>query len=82
METVWLKDVTTGFLTDKQTRCDPELPKELTFHLQRGSDILLLSLKRNRPINPDVYYVRRLKNGRSALLKRRNLGKELCLHQF
>ncbi|KAK3582137.1 hypothetical protein CHS0354_017248 [Potamilus streckersoni] len=75
LETVWLKDVNTRTLTDEQTLCDPAFPNEMTFHLQRGPDTIILNLKRNNAVNPnaDVYYVQRLENGRSALFKKDNL---------
>ncbi|KAL3836829.1 hypothetical protein ACJMK2_022242, partial [Sinanodonta woodiana] len=78
-ETVWLKDVTTLFQTDKRTLSDLDLPNDLTFHLTRGSDVLTLDLKRNHDINPDadVYFARTLKNGQSFLVKSRNYEKEL-----
>ncbi|KAL3836831.1 hypothetical protein ACJMK2_022244, partial [Sinanodonta woodiana] len=77
-ETVWLKDVTTLFQTDKRTLSDLDLPNDLTFHLTRGSDVLTLDLKRNHDINPDadVYFARTLKNGQSVLVKSRNYEKE------
>ncbi|KAK3598248.1 hypothetical protein CHS0354_001069, partial [Potamilus streckersoni] len=68
-ETVWLKDVTKDFQTDKRTLNDHELPDGLTFRLKRVTDALTLNLKRNYDINPNanVYLTPTLKDGQSVL---------------
>ncbi|KAK3589758.1 hypothetical protein CHS0354_021085, partial [Potamilus streckersoni] len=76
-EKVWLKEVT-KFHTDTRTLSDSDLPNLLTFHLRRRSNSITLNLKRNRDIDPntDIYFVEKLKDGRSFLAKSRDLEKE------
>ncbi|KAL3855268.1 hypothetical protein ACJMK2_014484 [Sinanodonta woodiana] len=79
LESVWLKDTTTPLMIDKGTLNDDiDLPNELTFHLKRGSGDLTLNLKKNQDINPnaDEYFVRKLKDGQSVLVKIENVEKE------
>ncbi|KAK3586203.1 hypothetical protein CHS0354_003887, partial [Potamilus streckersoni] len=77
-ETVWLKDVTTKFHTDKRTVSDTDLPDQLSFHLKRKSHDLTFNLKRNHQINPnaDIFVVRKLNDGQSVLEKTQNLENE------
>ncbi|KAK3575817.1 hypothetical protein CHS0354_027038, partial [Potamilus streckersoni] len=77
-ETVWLKDVTTKFQTDKRTVSDTDLPEKLSFHLKRKSHDLTFNLKRNHQINPnaDIFVVRKLNDGQSVLEKTQNLENE------
>ncbi|KAK3582132.1 hypothetical protein CHS0354_017243 [Potamilus streckersoni] len=78
LETVWLKDVTTNSHGITRTVGELHLPNELTFHLRRASDDLTLNLKRNHDIDPNVgvYFSRKLEDGRSVLVKTRDLEKE------
>ncbi|KAL3855225.1 hypothetical protein ACJMK2_014445 [Sinanodonta woodiana] len=79
LESVWLKDTTAPLKIDKGTiNDDIDLPNELTFHLKRGSGDLTLNLKKNQDINPnaDEYFVRKLKDGQSVLVKIENVEKE------
>ncbi|KAK3598249.1 hypothetical protein CHS0354_001070 [Potamilus streckersoni] len=71
--------MTERFQSVKRTISDLNLPAQLTFHLRRGSSApLKLHLKRNYNINsnPGVYFARKRKDGRSVLVKERNLEKE------
>ncbi|KAL3875195.1 hypothetical protein ACJMK2_038122, partial [Sinanodonta woodiana] len=70
-ESVWVKDVTTSLETDKRQLSDTDLPDDLTFRLIGGSRSLTLNLKRNHAIDPnaDVYFVRKLNDGRSYMEK-------------
>ncbi|KAK3586159.1 hypothetical protein CHS0354_006717, partial [Potamilus streckersoni] len=77
-ELVWVKDVTSSFLTDKRTLSDLDLPDEIFFNLIHGTHVVGLNLKRNHGIDPnaDVFFVRTLKDGRSHIEKALNLEKE------
>ncbi|KAL3861629.1 hypothetical protein ACJMK2_007654 [Sinanodonta woodiana] len=74
-ETVWLKDVTTRIQTDKREVNGADLPDQLTFHLKRRNQDLVLNLKRNYHIDPnaDIYIVQTLNDGRTILEKSQNL---------
>ncbi|KAK3592759.1 hypothetical protein CHS0354_016515, partial [Potamilus streckersoni] len=71
LESVWLKDVTTRSLTDKRTLSDIIFPKELEFQLRRSSETRSLYLRRNYDIYPNAsfYFVTKLKDGETALVK-------------
>ncbi|KAK3609041.1 hypothetical protein CHS0354_018591 [Potamilus streckersoni] len=77
-ETVWLKDVTKRIHGEKRTLDDFDLPDQLTFQLRRETEALNLNLKRNYDIDPnaEIYVGRKLKDGRSVLLKTQNMKKE------
>ncbi|KAK3576240.1 hypothetical protein CHS0354_027039 [Potamilus streckersoni] len=77
-ETVWVRDVTAQFQTDKRALDDLDLPDQLTFDLRLGLDNINLNLKRNYDIDPnaDIYVVQKLRNGRSFLAKANVLEKE------
>ncbi|KAL3892094.1 hypothetical protein ACJMK2_004331, partial [Sinanodonta woodiana] len=78
IETVWLKEVTTEFPTDKRTLGDPNLPTQLTFHIRRESDDLTLNLRRNYDIDPnaDIYVSQTINDGQSILRKASHLERE------
>ncbi|KAK3594367.1 hypothetical protein CHS0354_014073 [Potamilus streckersoni] len=77
-ETVWVRDVTAQFQTDKRALDDLDLPDQLTFDLRLGLDNINLNLKRNYDIDPnaDIYVVQKLRNGRILLAKANELEKE------
>ncbi|KAL3856273.1 hypothetical protein ACJMK2_011047, partial [Sinanodonta woodiana] len=77
-ETIWLKDVTASFQTDKRTLGDLDLPDDLSFHLRLESNVLALNLKRNHGIDPNanVYFGRKLNDGQQFLEKALYLEKE------
>ncbi|KAK3598431.1 hypothetical protein CHS0354_016429 [Potamilus streckersoni] len=81
VETVWLKDATTRFQTDKRTLSDSDLPDQLSFQLKSRSRTLTLNLKRNHQVDPnlDIYIVNNLNDGPSFLEKAQDLEKEVCI---
>ncbi|KAK3591035.1 hypothetical protein CHS0354_026049 [Potamilus streckersoni] len=81
-ETVWLKDVTRRFETNKRKLNDPDLPEQLSFQLKRELSSLTINLQRNHQIYPnsDVYIVRKMNDGRSRLEKTEDLANEVRFH--
>ncbi|KAL3861674.1 hypothetical protein ACJMK2_007698, partial [Sinanodonta woodiana] len=77
-ETVWLKDVTGRFQTEKRTLSYPGLPDQLSFHIKGESHNVILNLERNNEMDPnaDIYIVEKLDDGRSHLVKTENLETE------
>ncbi|KAL3861658.1 hypothetical protein ACJMK2_007683 [Sinanodonta woodiana] len=82
-ETVWLKDVTTRIQTDKREVNGADLPDQLTFHLKRRNQDLVLNLKRNYHIDPnaDIYIVQTLNDGRTILEKSQNLETKVSVQK-
>ncbi|KAL3861481.1 hypothetical protein ACJMK2_007514, partial [Sinanodonta woodiana] len=77
-ETVWLKDVTGRFQTEKRTLSYPGLPDQLSFHIKGESHNVILNLERNHEMDPnaDIYIVEKLDDGRSHLVKTETLETE------
>ncbi|KAL3853998.1 hypothetical protein ACJMK2_013282, partial [Sinanodonta woodiana] len=77
-ETIWVKEVSTRFQTDKRIFSDVDLPDHLTIRLSRGSDRYTLHLERNYDINPnsDMYFVKKDKNGRLRFVKSQDVKNE------
>ncbi|KAL3890599.1 hypothetical protein ACJMK2_002881 [Sinanodonta woodiana] len=77
-ESVWINDQSDRILTPKRVFVDPDLPDELTFRIRRKSGDLMLTLKRNYDIDPnaDIYFVKKVKDGRFIKSKSTPLERE------